>query len=146
MRITKFRYVWKGKSSGQLFIRYLPIEEIEKNNCKGGEFYHDVLSPDWILIARDQYIGITDKNKIPIYESDRVEGDFDDMDEQYTNLSATVKWFPKSFCYKALNKKTGYCLLTNDCKNLKVIGNIHQGNIFLEKVYCVRLRGASKET
>jgi YopX protein len=67
MREIIFKYVIKNKHTGVIYYKVYSLEQIEENGLKG---LFDIENYD--IIARLQYTGLNDKNKIRIFENDKV--------------------------------------------------------------------------
>ena len=68
MREIKFRYIWKRKTDGHIWIEIVPIECLENRGDK--PFVHTNILNEWTLISRDMYTNLKDKNNKNIYKND----------------------------------------------------------------------------
>ena len=74
MREIKFRYVFRRKSDGHIYIIGLDIEGVEQ---KTGELRVMFENDLWELIARDQWTSLKDKHGRDIYDGDIIEDKYD---------------------------------------------------------------------
>lgn len=71
MRAIKFRYIWRRKGDGHIYVNIVPIECLE--GAGDTPFVHMVKLNLWEMVARSQWTGLLDKNGVEIFEGDIVE-------------------------------------------------------------------------
>ena len=125
-REIKFRYVFKRKSDGHIYIIETKIEGLEETSINGlKSMFKNGL---WELIARDQFTGLLDKNGKEIYESDVVRIWADPKHYGgYTghDYAEAVVWNPQEARFE-LTEHGFY-----DFEFIQVIGNIHENKELL---------------
>ena len=122
MRELKFRYVFKRKDDGHIYIIIVPVESLEQGY---GQVFSMLKNTEWLLIARDQFIGRNDKNGNEIYENDIVKADIE------PNENVIIIWGFAGWEWTWRKERTGS--MPMECiGNCEVIGNIHENPELLE--------------
>lgn len=124
MRKIKFRYVYRNTDTEEIKIVIKDITQIEKDN----EPYLD----GWVLISRDEFTGLTDKNGKEIYEGDIIED---------KNGIGVIMWFQTAWGvasyahgYNGLKSYTAVdSFYSKETKEWAVIGSIHDNPELLTK-------------
>lgn len=130
MRDIKFRYVYRNVDTNEIKIVIKDIVQIEKDN----EPYLD----GWVLISRDEFTGLTDKNGKEIYEGDILEYD---TGKRYVVVysieafdSGTNEHYIGAYMLRDdHNFHELICNVTRPYKYAEIIGNIHDNPELLTK-------------
>lgn len=70
-REIKFRYVFKRKTDGHIYIIEFNVEALEDKSVSQ---IKTMLRNDlWELVARDQFTGLKDKNELELYADDIID-------------------------------------------------------------------------
>lgn len=119
MRTIKFR--GKRVDNGKWIYGYYVIDPAGKSRIYWQPFseatsntYHFV-SPETV----GQFIGLTDKTKVEIYEGDIVS-----MDANAKKISGTVEYIDSLVKFVVKSTDWDYSMITK-CNHAEVIGNIH---------------------
>lgn len=139
MREIKFRYVWRRKEGGHVYVNIVPVECLE---LKGDQpAVHSINLDVWELVSRDQFTGLLDRDGKEIFEGDILGG--------HPHATVYVRWSNISACFESVMDYMGFNdddepvpresagLLCNDLADCgdawSVIGNIHESPELLEK-------------
>lgn len=125
-REIKFRYVFKRKTDGHIYIIEFNVEALEDKSVSQ---IKTMLRNDlWKLVARDQFTGLKDKNGKEIYESDivRIWADH----KHYSGYTGhdyveAVVWNPERAQYRLTEHEF------DDFEFIEVIGNIYENKDLL---------------
>ncbi|TFD96693.1 hypothetical protein E2605_07690 [Dysgonomonas capnocytophagoides] len=107
MRQIKFRYVYRNIDTDEIKTVIKDITQIEKDS----EPYMD----KWVLISRDEFSSLYDKNGNEIYERDILLKDF----RYYT-----VEFYNGSF-WLSNNNRRRICRMSDNESDSEIIGSIH---------------------
>jgi uncharacterized phage protein (TIGR01671 family) len=134
MKNIKIRYTYKRKEDGQFYQKIVPIESLEG---KGDKRTVDNDNPYWDIIARDLFIGLTDKNNDDIFE-----GDILGNTKPEICVEGNVEFIEGEFklrAYDAFMKPMGtftFAHYSSDFyrspKDYEIIGNIYENKELLE--------------
>lgn len=133
MRAIKFRYIWRRKGDGHIYVNIVPIECLE--GAGDTPFVHMVKLNLWEMVARSQWTELLDKNGVEIYE-----GDITDVGlERYRRI---IEWVPAyagfglrwvdSVKHNLHGNQGGLSQKWIDEVELVVIGTIHQNPELLQ--------------
>lgn len=120
-REIKFRYVFKRKADGHIYMLEFKIELLEDGSPNPVESM--IQNHLWELVSRDQYTGLKDKNGNEIYEWDII---------QYQNECAdrtpvlVPEMTPKNLEYITGIGNSEWEEKENQYSNIEVIGNIYE--------------------
>ncbi len=120
----KIRYTYKRKSDSKLYQVIYPLETIE--NQDSGSFKSMLNNKLWVIIARELFTGVTDKNNSDIFKGDIVKGYIPDS-EKDENLELGIIEF-KEGSFDIYNPKGEYLGNLSSCtlnKSIELIGDIH---------------------
>ena len=114
MREIKFRYVWQHEETGRMRMVIATLEQIESRQL-------DLIIPRYGLpIARNEFTGLLDKNRVGIYEGDICDWCSGRVID-YVELKDNDGW------------KMRDLYNINWWEDVEVIGNIHDNPELLEK-------------
>lgn len=118
--VIAFRYTYQHQDTGRIVSKHYTIHEIEQGQI--------MIYPEWVIIARDRFIGLVDKNDNDIYENDilKYDGEKETCEEcghvtwRYTDHKPyLVKWELSAFtCENNEN-----WMAPEEYKNMEIIGN-----------------------
>jgi len=131
MREIKFRYVWERPKSGagpyrpdddKVKIVHLSLADIENHKSTRPLCYPDYLYS--LLVARNEYIGLKDKNGKESYHKDIT----DDNGRRFT-----IEWLDDraQFALIPVGASRALALPMECLKNMEVIGNIYENEELL---------------
>lgn len=133
MRELKFSYIYQHDDTGKILNKKFDIHEIEL------ELMGECFIERYTLIARRQYTGLKDKNRVEIYEDDIIKDSSGRlMIVQWDNRIGTSR-----FIFRTINTvghiKEGKCLSTHewiisDDNDTEVVGNIYENPELLEEI------------
>jgi uncharacterized phage protein (TIGR01671 family) len=142
-RDIKFRYVFKRKSDGHIYMIIVPIQILEEGH---GEIFSMFKNDSWKLVARDQFVGLHEKNWKEIYERDilRSESTLRHLDGRNTGKISIVLrqviWMDDGWGEKTIKNIQNYPgVIGFESKGIKtfsefweVVGNVYENPELLE--------------
>lgn len=122
MQSIKFRYVFKRKSDGHIYMLIVPIEVLEDAH---GEVFSMLANDLWELVSRDRFIGFLDKNECEVYENDILESKC---------ANGVVCWSEKyvGFWIKEHDGRAWSNLFKEDKIEYEKVGNTHEHEFVVE--------------
>ena len=125
-REIKFRYVFKRKTDGHIYIIEFNVEALEDKSVSQ---IKTMLRNDlWKLVARDQFTGLLDRNGKEIYEGDIIQYQNECADRTPVLVPFMT---PKNLEYITGIGNSEWEEKENQYSNIEVIGNIHENKDLL---------------
>lgn len=124
-REIKFRYVFKRKTDGHIYIIEFSIEALEDKSVS--QIKTMLRNDFWKLVARDQFTGLLDKNGKEIYESDivRICNNKNGYFEVIFVNAYVGGWVLRHKDYEEVS------LGARKIEDVEIIGNIHENKDLL---------------
>jgi len=122
----KFRYVWKRKSDGKIWMEIVPIECIEGKGDVPFILNDWEESGIWELVARDRWTGTCDMQKIDVFENDIVKRPCYPKDSD----GYVIKFLDGAFRPCCPGSDVPVALDTNiwyEMYDFEVVGNVYEG-------------------